>query len=157
MREYLFILIAVVGFIVWAKLQYKFVDSNENTNVQLLFPIVVPLLASILAGILYVFYYFVISSQDQKILINKDNNIVLLILSSIGLAVSYFLYPLILKTGFLNASILSVGIFIALTFVAFYEEKKIDWYKVAGLVLALLGVILMKSGSKILKTLENSN
>ena len=146
---YFLLLISILGFLLWSKLQFDFTTCSYNKLDQnrLLFPIFVPVLASFLVLLFYLFYMgFNLSAslENMKLAWTISQNRKIIILSSIGLGISYLLYPLIIKNGFEFTVLVTVGITLGLSIISMILNKDFSILKIIGSVLIITGIILLR-------------
>ena len=148
------IFVSALGFGTWAFFQNMFVNSrvNANDSTRLLFPVVVPILAGIMVSVGYVIWLkhfpgpFLIASLKVK------QNLLLLIAASVGLAVAYFLYTLLITINSKNIALIAILNTLLLTSIAFFvvyknghfERPKPTSIEIIGAVITAIGVIIMK-------------
>jgi hypothetical protein len=156
---YLFLIfVAVLGFAAWAFCQNVFVNTSVNASdhTRLLFPLVVPILAGVIVSAGYVIWLkqfpwpFLIAS------LKVPQNLLLLIGSSVGLALAYFLYSLLIRVDSKNIVLIPIGNTLLLTVIAFFVVYKDgDFVKpklfsirslieIIGAIITVIGVIIMK-------------
>lgn len=158
----LYILISVIGFTTWAFFQLSFVKSslNPDTGTRLLFPIIVPILSGIFAYIGYFVFFWHSPNEVIVSSLQRKENLFFLILSSLGLALAYFMYTLVITIDFKNAAIITVLNTLCLTIIAFVYTYENDEFifklnaspsQIIGATLTFLGVIIMKYGDVFFK------
>jgi len=162
MPDLVLILISVVGFVAWAFCQYPFLKSSVNASEdsRLIFPMIVPILSGILVCAVYVIWLrhsphrFLWSSVQVK------SNLVFLIIASVGLAIAYFFYALLAVKDPKNIAIipiLNTVFLLAIAFFVKYENNEFHRperpkpFAVAGALVTLLGVVVMKYGDSFWK------
>jgi len=157
--EWVFIILSVFGFTTWAFFQIGFVRSsfNPDTSSRLFFPIIVPILSSIIVCFGYWIYFkhapievFVKSFQNTQ-------NWKFLLFSSSGLALGYIMYTLAISfPDNNNAAIITALNVVFITFVLFFfryendrliSEIKVTLPQIIGGFLTIIGVLLMKYGN----------
>ena len=164
----LYIGLTIVGFGIWNAFHVVYeADKNKTTEI-LLFPIIVPVISSMVVVLLSMF----VPLQDEfKItetysILTKDNNFLFLLISSIGLGIGYYFLTLSVNKSLggnpSNIPLITASNVVVITvvlFLAFYDEetKKFiykltwDWVKVTGVVVTIVGIFLMKYGKDIIK------
>jgi drug/metabolite transporter (DMT)-like permease len=160
----LLILVSVFGFVTWAFCQILFVNTSYNSNEhsRLLFPIIVPILSGVFV---YIGYVIRIKHFPNKFIISSltVTNLAYLIFASLGLALAYFLYTLLITMDSKNIAIIPVLNTLFLMLISFFVTYKNDefiiklnatWPQVIGAVITLVGVIIMKYGDVIIKTMK---
>ena len=164
----LYIFLAALFFGGWAFLQLWFlnrvgilkIDQDSKTLLEYSFPIIVPLLASIFIFI-FSSIWFQVSPVKSIALIGNTFTFDLYLPSlclgaAACLAISYLLYPVIIKDSFANAAFITVGITLFLLIVFFFIKIengvivktpfvfKDKIVQIIGALIAILGLILMK-------------
>ena len=156
--EWIYIILSVIGFTVWAFLQISFVKNSSNQGIdrnQLLFSIIVPLLASIIVCIVYRirFGYFPV----KNLLGLSSVNWIFIVVASVGLAVAYFAYVSAVFKDEDNAAIITAGNVIFLTSILFFICYKNDKFNFPCVCSVANGasIALVHSKSSIKRTLPS--
>lgn len=151
------IFVSALGFAAWAFCQNIFVNSRDNANddTRLLFPVVVPILAGAMVS---VWYFISLKHFPGSFLIASLKvplNLLLLIGSSLGLAVAYFLFTRSITTDPKNIALIPILNTLFLTLIAFvviykdghFERPKPSSIEITGAVITVVGVVMMKFGN----------
>ena len=159
MPDYL-IVVAILGFSAWAFCQKIFVNRGDNANdsTQLLFPVVVPILAGVMVCACYMIWVNQSPGSSLLATLKFPQNVLLLFFSSLGLALAYFLYTPLIAMDPKNISIIQVGNTLCLMVIALIIDKdghfvreKPNGIEIAGALITLIGVVIMKYGTAIMK------
>ena len=148
----------VIGFAAWAFLQKGYIENDQSRI--LIFPILVPLISSLFV---LGYFHFVKNGGDtsSSLMILKNGlnarlEILLIILSSVGLAIGYVIYPILINKNPLYATyyLIATTIFVSALFIIFkwnngaiIFNRLPRWYEVLGILISLFGIILMKFGN----------
>lgn len=156
----LLILVSVFGFVAWAVCQMLFVNTSYNSNesTRLLFPIIVPILSGVFV---YIFYVIRIKHFPNEFIIASltVTNVAYLFFASLGLALAYFYYTLLITTDTKNIMLIPVLNTIFLTLIGFFVTYKNDefikvnatWPQKIGALITVAGIIIMKYGDYLIK------
>ncbi len=155
------ILVSVFGFVTWAFCQILYVNTSYNSDesTRLLFPIIVPILSGVFV---YIGYVIRIGHLPNEFIMGslKAANLAYLIFASLGLALAYFFYTLLITTDSKNIAIIPVLNTLFLVLIAFFVTYKNDeftvkvtatWPQILGAILTFVGVIIMKYGDGLIK------
>lgn len=157
--EWIFIILSVFGFTTWAFFQIGYVRSSLNPDAasRLLFPIIVPILSSF---IVYFGYWVFFKHPPNEVFVQSFQNFQnwkILIFSSCGLALGYFMYTLSISfPDNNNAAIITALNVVCITIVLFFfrfendrliSEIRVTWPQLVGGIVTIIGVLLMKYGN----------
>lgn len=157
-----YISLSVVGFIAWAFFQNGFIKNSANPTEQtrLIFPIVVPVLSGIFVYLGYILFFKHTPNIEIYNAIQNRSTLLYLLIASVGLALAYFTYTIVITADFKNAAIITVLNTIFLVLIAFFftfENNKAVYKlnatmpQVVGAVTTVIGVVIMKFGDKFFK------